>query len=315
MTQTTVLRMIHDTSSSTARRGRMGHVQLDVESLRTLVAVVDRGGMTRAAEFLGVTQSAVSWKIKRLEQRVGRPLLIRDGHSLRPTRDGRLVLDEARPLVEAHDRIVHRLASPEFTGTVRVGSNEEVGAARMARILGRFQQMYPNATIEFVVNQSRLITPLLQRGRIDLAVIQVTNEELRPDDIVLWTDELRWATHPDLPFDDGVVPLITYGENGFYRPVSEPILERHGIRYRYTVSAPTTATVRAAVAAGLGVAVISERLLADDVVEWARSAEFEPLPLASQIVRTVPGEAPVIASALADAIVQEFQDLPVRPAG
>lgn len=288
-------------------------MQLDVESLRTFVAVLDRGGMTRAAEHLGMTQSAVSWKIKRLEQRIGRPLLIRDGHTLRPTRDGRLVLDEARPLVEAHDRIVHRLASPEFSGTVRVGSNEEVGAARMARILGRFQQMYPGATIEFVVNQSRLITPLLQRGKIDLAVIQVTNEELRPDDIVLWTDELRWATHPDMPFDEGVVPLITYGENGFYRPVSEPILERHGIRYRYTVSAPTSSNVRAAVAAGLGVAVISGRLLADDVVEWARSADFEPLPLASQIVRTVPGEAPVIAAALADAIVQEFRDLPVRP--
>ncbi len=287
-------------------------MQLDVESLRTFTAVLDRGGMTRAAEFLGLTQSAVSWKIKRLEQRVGRPLLIRDGHTLRPTRDGRTLLDEARSIVETHDRLVHRLESPDFTGTVKVGSNEEVGADRMAGILGRFKRMHPSATIEFVVNQSRLLTPLLERGRIDLAVIQVTEDELRTDDVVLWSDELRWATHRDMPYDSGVVPLITYGENGFYRPVSEPILERHGIRYRYTVTAPTSSNVRAAVAAGLGVAVLGARFLTDDVVAWARAAELDPLPRSYQIVRAVPGEPPAIAGALIDAITDEFLDLPER---
>ena len=58
-------------------------LHLDVESLRAYLAVLDTGGMTRAAERLGMTQSAVSWKIKRLEERLGRPLLIRDGHAVR----------------------------------------------------------------------------------------------------------------------------------------------------------------------------------------------------------------------------------------
>ncbi len=287
-------------------------MQLDVESLRTFAAVLDRGGVTRAAEFLGVSQSAASWRIKRLEQRVGLPLLIRDGHALRPTREGRTLLEEARTIVEVHDRAVHRLQSPDFTGTVKVGSNEEVGAERMASILGRFKRMHPSATIEFVVNQSRLLTPLLQRGKIDVAVIQVTDDELRLGDFVLWTDELRWATHRDVPHDTDPVPLITYGGNGFYRPVIEPILDRHGISYTYTVTAPTSANVRAAVEAGLGVAVLAERFLTDAVVEWRRGADLDPLPLAHQVVRAVPGEAPEIAAALVDAITAEFHDLPDR---
>ena len=94
--------------------------------------------MARAAEQLELSPSAMSWKIKRLEQRVGRPLLIRDGHELRPTQEGRLILEEAPAMFEAHDRLVRRLSQPEFTGTVKIGSNEEVGAARMAGILGRF---------------------------------------------------------------------------------------------------------------------------------------------------------------------------------
>lgn len=287
-------------------------MQLDVESLRTYIAVLEWGGMTRAAEHLGLTQSAVSWKIKRLEQRVGRPLLIRDGHTLRPTRDGRILLVEASEMVAAHDRIVHQLESPDFTGTIKVGSNEGIGAPRMASILGRFQRMHPASTIEFVVNQSRLLVPLLERGAIDVAVVQVTPDEQRPDDVVLWSDELRWATHRDMPFEEGVVPLITYGENGFYRPVSEPILERHGIRYTYTVSAPTSASVRAAVGAGLGVGVLASWYLDDEVVEWARAADFEPLPVVRQIVRTVPGEQPDIAGPLIAAIVDEFTDRPSR---
>ena len=102
-------------------------VQLDVESLRTLIAVLDWGSMTRAAQQLGMSQSAVSWKIKRLEQRVGRPLLIRDGHDLRPTRDGSALLDDARSIVEIHDRAVQRLSSPEFTGRIRVGLTSLMG--------------------------------------------------------------------------------------------------------------------------------------------------------------------------------------------
>ncbi len=285
---------------------------LDVESLRTYLAVLDWGSMTRAAEHVGLTQSAVSWKIKRLERRVGRPLLIRDGHTLRPTREGRILLAEARSIVGAHDRAVYRLASPDFTGTVKVGANEDTSAPRMASILGRFQRMHPSATIEFVVNQSRLLVPLLERGAIDVAVIQVTPDDQRSSDVVLWSDELRWVAHPDMPFDGEVVPLVTFGENGFYRPVIEPILERQHIAYTYTVSAPTSAAVRAAVAAGLGVGVLASRHLGDDIAEWARAVDFDPLPPVRQIVRTVPGEQPAIAAPLIEAIVDEFIDRPSR---
>ena len=78
--------------------------------------------------------------------------------------------------------------------------------------------------------------------------------------------------------------------------------------------ATTPGSVRAAVAAGLGVAVLSTRLLDDDVVAWERAVDFDPLPVMYQIVRTVPGESPDIAAALVDLIVTEFQDLPERPA-
>ncbi|MEM7284904.1 MAG: LysR family transcriptional regulator [Actinomycetota bacterium] len=283
-------------------------LKIDIESMRTFVAVTELGGISRAAEQLDLTPSAVSWKIKRLEERVGKPLLIRDGHDLRPTHEGRIVLEDAPEAIQAHDRMVSRLAYPEFTGLIKVGSNEEVGADRIAAILGRFQQTFPGSKVQFEVNQSRLLRPLIERGRIDVAVLQVGEDELRPDDRVLWDDQLVWATHRDLPFDDDVVPLITYGENGFYRPVLEPVLERHRIPYRYAVTSPTSAGVRGAVAAGLGVAVLAERLLTDDVVEWSRGAALGPLPVAHHIIRSVPGDQADATAVLVEAIAGELTD-------
>lgn len=283
-------------------------LRIDIESMRAFVAVVEMSSIRRAAEQLELTPSAVSWKIKRLEERVGTPLLIRDGHELRPTHEGRVVLDDAPTIIQAHDRMVARLAYPEFTGLIKVGSNEEVGAERIAAILGRFQQTYPGSKVEFVVNQSRLLRPLIEGGRIDVAALQVDDNEVRPEDRVLWYDELRWATHRDLTFDDGVVPLVTYGENGFYRPVLEPILERHHIPYRYAVTSPSTAGVYAAVEAGLGVAVLPDRLLSDEVVEWERGAALGLLPSSCHIIRSVPGEHSDVIEVLVEAMASELTD-------
>ena len=281
-------------------------MQLDVESLRTYLAVLDHGGMTRAAAQLDVSQSAVSWKIKRLEQRVGRPLLIREGHSFRPTRDGRTLVEDARTIVELHDRAVARLQSSELTGTVRLGANQEVGASRLAAVLGRFRHSHPGVHVEFVVDTSEGLTASLDDGQIDVAVVQVDGELLRSDDVVLWSDELRWATCCEAPFEDGAVPLITFGERCFYRPISEPVLEAAGVDYSVAFSVPSSDGVVAAVAAGLGVAVLATRYLAGDVVEWRRGAALGPLPSVHQVARVSAREHPAVASALVEAIKAEL---------
>lgn len=284
-------------------------LQLDVESLRTLLAVLDHGGMTRAAERLDTSQSSVSWKIKRLEDRVGRPLLIRDGHTLRPTRDGRALLSDARSLVEIHDRAVLRLNSSELTGTVKLGSNEEVDAAQMASLLGRFKWAHPNASIEFLIDHTVNLARKIDRGELDVAIMQVSDANLRSSDTVLWTERLHWVTSPDLTLDDSApVPLITFGEQCFYRSLSEPDLVAARIDHFVSFSASTTRGVRAALAAGLGVAVLGGYHLGDDVVDWCRSGELPELPTVHQIVRTVPGEAPDVATALVDAIAGELLD-------
>ncbi len=284
----------------------MADLQLDVESLRTYLAVLDTGGMTRAAERLNVTQSAVSWKIKRLEERVGRPLLIRDGHTVRPTRDGRALLDDARAIVRLHDGAVWRLRSPELTGKIKLGSNEEIDATHIASLLGRFKRSHPNATIEFVIDHTERLARLVDKGKIDVALMQVTDEQLRNDDTLLWTDDLHWATSSEWAYDEGAVPLITFGDLCFYRKLSEPILDAAGIEHTNAFSGSATRGVLAAIQAGLGVGVLSSWYLNDDIVEWPRGASLPSLPRVHQIARTVPGETAAAAAALVGVIAEQL---------
>ncbi len=284
----------------------MAQLHLDVESLRAFLAVLDTGGMTRAAERLDVTQSAVSWKIKRLEERVGRPLLIREGHNVRPTRDGRALLDDARTIVALHDGAVWRLRSSELTGTVKLGSNEEIGTPQIASLLGRFKRAHPNATIEFVIDHTVQLAKLVDAGQLDVVLIQATDEQLRPDDTVLWTDQLRWLSSRVWTYDEGAVPLVTFGDQCFYRRLGEPILKANRITYTHAFSGSATSGVVAAIEAGLGVGVLSEHFMSDDIIEWPRASTLPPLPRVHQIARTVPGETAAAAAALVGVIEEQL---------
>lgn len=288
-------------------------MHLDVESLRTFLAVLDHGNMTRAAEQLRLSQSAVSRKILRLEQRVGRPLLIRDGHALRPTRDGDSLIPDARSMVEIHDRAVARLQSSELTGKVRLGSNGEVEASQVAAMLGRFKLKHPGASIEFIVDHSGQLADWVETGNVDLAILQVDEEHLRTDDIVLWTEDLSWVTSCQTDYAEGTVPVIDFGEHCFYSRFSNPLFKEAGVDYRVTFSAASSADVRSAVDAGIGVAVLATRYISDDVVEWKRGTDLGVLPAVYQILRLLPGEQSEAVGALIDTIRDELTCPPTQP--
>ncbi|MEM1332188.1 MAG: LysR family transcriptional regulator, partial [Actinomycetota bacterium] len=229
--------------------------------------------------------------------------LIRDGHEFRPTREGRELIDDARSIVELHDRAAGRLATSGLAGTVRLGSNEEVDAAIMAEVLGGFRARHPGAEIEFLVEHTEQLETAIDAGDLDVALLQVLDEDLRDDDVVLWSDRLCWMTNAAVPYDTGVVPLVTFGEHCFYRRASEPTLVDASIEHRVAFSASSIGGVRAAIDAGLGVGVLASRHLGGDVVRWRVGDELPELPVIHQIARTVPGETPDTAAMLIDALV------------
>lgn len=273
-------------------------MQLDTESLRTFTTVLDTGGMTSAARQLNMSQSAVSWKIKRLEARVGRDLLIRDGRALRPSRDGEELLAYARTIVSLHDEAVARLSSSELTGRLRLGATEEVSAELVGNAASRFDRVHPGVIIDIVVDRGYRLEELLDRRQLDVALIQVFPADLRADDTLLWDDDQVWICAPDWTYGEGTVPLVTFGEHGFYQPLAEQMLRGASIKYRIAFSGPSSASLLAAVEAGFGVALMSSRSVSGNVIAWPRAESLPDLPFTQQIARTAPGPRSEIVAAL-----------------
>lgn len=234
-------------------------VRLDIDSLRTLRAIVESGSFTGAAARLHLTQSAVSWKMKRLEERLGHALLVRDGKSIEPTEMGHELLTHAERILTAHDDAVAALRLRELTGTVRLGCNDEPQIDQVADIIRSFREQHPRVGVHTRIGLSSVVGAWLRAGELDLAIVQVLASDLKETDVVLRHDRLGWFASPDLALEeDGSVPLITFGPRGFYRPIAEKLLREAGFEHVVVVECESTSGVIAAVEAGLGVAVLNE---------------------------------------------------------
>ena len=289
-------------------------MQLDVESLRAFITVLDLGGMTAAADELDISQSAVSWKIKRLEERVGRELLVRDGRRLSPSRDGRELLEYARTIVATHDAAVTRLSATGLEGTVKLGSTEEASALCTGAVCGRFSRIHPNVDLDFHVDRSSRLASMVAANELDVAVLQLRAHDARASDTVLWHDTLMWVSSPDWTYDEGTVPLITFGEDGFYRPIAEAALRDADIPHRVAFSGPSTAGVLSAVSAGIGVALLSSRSVSGDVIQWPRGDTVEHGQPGVNVARAARGAASEVAAELLADIRAELGEVPADAA-
>src|SRR3954451_33051 len=183
---------------------------LDLELLRSFVSVVDAGGFTRAGERVHRTQSTVSQQIKRLEDDVGQPLLVRSGKDVTPTEAGERLLSYARRLLALAEEARDVLARPGNEGAVRLGIPEDFAAYRLTELLATFSRSRPGLRLDVRADQSTFLRRDLERGDLDLALFKRNAGE--KSGIAVWPERLHWVTsraHPaDVKADS--VPLIFF---------------------------------------------------------------------------------------------------------
>lgn len=259
-------------------------MRLDVESLRAFRVVVGCGSLTQAASQLNLTQSAVSWKMKRLEERLGSPLLLRDGRELALTELGIELLAHAEQIVTAHDDAVDSLQRSQLEGIVHLGINDELQADEVASLLARFQRRHPMIRLHVRMGLSGPIAQQLRGGELDVALIQVFEPLQR--DHVLWTESIRWITSatPRTELTEAL-PLVTFGPHCIYRDIMMSELRAAGIDHYVAFEAESSAGVRNAVVAGFGIALLNERGVTEDCATWTVPGRRSELPSASFVVR------------------------------
>ncbi len=236
--------------------------RLEIDALRALWAIRHHGGVTRAADALGLSQSAVSHKIKRLETSLDCDLLTRRPGAPMFTAAGEELLDYAGRILGLHDEALLSLAKSTLAGRIALGLTEDTTCSDLSRVLGRFRRLHPQVSVRTKVRMSLVLRAMLEKGELDAAIVQVFAHEVRPADVVLFREGLNWVKSPELPLPLGeALPFLSFDDECFYRRWALDIGQDGGANLETVFECASAAGIVAAVTAGLGVALLSDRHL------------------------------------------------------
>lgn len=288
--------------------------RLEIDALRALLAISTYRGVTRAADHLALSQSAVSHKVRRLEKALDCDLLARRTGGPLFTEAGLRLLGYARRMTDLHDEALAALGKKPVSGTIRLGMTEDTTSGDISRILGRFTRLHPDTQVRTRISQSLTLDDWLTKDEIDIAVMQVFQQDLRPDDLVLFEDQLFWIKSPDLRIDPSrPVPFLAFDSNCFYKHWAMSEGTQPGHRFNTVFECPSIAGILASVRSGLGVALMNGLHISPDI-DVIRDVFPEP-PAIAYVARTLPKRRNDAVKALIREIASESSaGAPIRVA-
>jgi DNA-binding transcriptional LysR family regulator len=285
----------------------------DLELLRSFVSVVDSGGFTRAGERVHRTQSTVSQQIRRLEDDVGQPLLDRSGKDVTPTEAGERLLSYARRLLSLAEEARDVMARPGHQGAVRLGIPEDFAAYRLTKLLAAFSRSHPGLRLDVRADQSMNLRRDLDRGELDLALLKrAANEK---GGIAVWPERVHWVTSKSHPIDPRApsIPLIGFPAGCLYRTRAIHAIEAAGRAWHMAYSSSSLSGIQAAVAAGLGLSILSEMAIQADHRVLTAKDGFAPIDKTEVALVAAPAASPATLR-LADRLAEYCDQVQAKAA-
>lgn len=251
---------------------------LDIDSLRALVLVAEYRSFTRAAEALDASQAAISLRLKRLEARLGRRLLERTPRLVQLTPDGAALLTEARHVLAAHDAALAVLqAKPQRP--LLLGISDQAVGAQLPGLLAQLRGRLPALRLEVRIGLSRDLSEAFEAGKIDAAVLHHVGRAAPRGAELLLRDRLGWFAAPGFSWLPGEpLPLLALAAPCTVRAAAIKTLESAKIRWSESFTGGGVGALTAAVAAGLGVAVLGRRARLPGMIELTKKQRLPDLP-------------------------------------
>jgi DNA-binding transcriptional LysR family regulator len=285
----------------------MAHL-LDIDQLRTFVAIADTGSFTKAADIVHKTQSAVSMQMKRLEERVGRDIFERDGRLSRLTEDGERLLDYARRIVRLNSECMASFSEADLTGRVRLGVPDDYADRYLPEILARFSRSHPRAEVTVVCEPTPNLLDRVQSNDLDLAII--THLESRGPSEIIRVEQLLWVTSSrHCIHETDPLPLALGRPTCDWRQSGTAALEGAGRPFRILYVSWNSTAVGAAVLAGLAVSVLPESAVRSGMRILGPRDGFPALPSCKIALVRNRHEPTPLADALGQEIRQSLDNL------
>lgn len=247
-------------------------MRISLGHLEALVWVARLGGVSAAAEHLGLTQSSVSLRLRDLSEALGRPMFVRQGRGLHLTPDGSTTMAHAVLIIEQIDKLYENARPQKIAGTLRMGTSEAIAMAALPSIINRLAEAHPMLRLDVAIGTSADLERDLLAGNTDLALGINLHEDPRLKVLPLGEQRSTWLARADLqlpdcirPRDIGHLPVLT-------NPSPSPMYQQTVNWFRteglspHHISVSNSITVIAhMVAAGVGVAILPQRLVEKEI--------------------------------------------------
>ncbi|NII11895.1 LysR substrate-binding domain-containing protein [Oleiagrimonas sp. C23AA] len=262
---------------------------MDLRELETFRAVVEAGGVARAAQRLHRAQSSVTARLRQLEASLGVALFRREGRRLALTPAGDALVDYAGRMLELADETRQAVRRDGVCGRVRLGTMESTAASRLPRPLASFHGAHPRVAVELQTAPSRDLLSRLQAGELDLIVAgddvdrsQFVATPLYRETLVLVAAAGAEAHTFPQALAGGTL-LVFRGQGCAYRRRLDAWLAHRRIVPGRTLEYASYHAILASAAAGVGVCLVPQSVLdiypqRDALSVHALPARFARLP-------------------------------------
>ncbi len=250
---------------------------LALDQRQTFISSSDTGSVTKAADEVHRTQSAVSMQMRRLEERIGKPLFEKDGRTNRLTDDGEKLLSYARRLIHLNRETLSAFDDRALEGAMRIGIPDDYADRFLPEIMARFVRSNPRVELTVICEPTPGLVEQLKRGNLDLAIVthdgaRGQSEVVRREPL-LWVSSANHATH-----EEDVLPMAFGRPTCIWRRAACDVLDSVGRDYRVLFSSFSATVITAAVLSGLAISVLPECALRPGMRVLGEADGFGPLP-------------------------------------
>ncbi|MGB3277588.1 MAG: LysR family transcriptional regulator, partial [Pseudorhodobacter sp.] len=284
------------------------NIPLDSDLMRGFLAVAETGSVTRAADRLGRTQSAISMQIRKLEESLGQALFVRESRGVSLTPRGKQLLPYAQRVTGLLDEAATALRTKPLCGPVRVGIPDEYLVSVLPQALASFAQCHPETQVTIRCDFSAPQIAALKADKIDLAVVYESHghdeSEVLAVEPTVWVTSIGHAQHLRRP-----LPVATYFNSDWCAEHALRSLDQVGVSYFPAFECDTSGGMRSAVVNGLAIAPLARSTIPAGCRELTLEDGFPAVDNARVVLRRNPlGTSPVI-NAMADTLRKAFQPL------
>ncbi|MEM5501885.1 MULTISPECIES: LysR family transcriptional regulator [Ahrensia] len=284
---------------------------VDIDILKTFIAIAETGSFSKAANRVFRTPSAVSMQIKKLEDVLGASVLQRDSRSVELTQDGEMLLSYARRIIALSNEMMARFLMPDIEGSVVLGAPDDYGNKLLPAVLKRFAETHPNVCVDVVMDSSANLRERFERGELDVVVYTSSDKHVMEDGAhVVLEEDLVWAgLKGGCAYEKDPLPVSMWESGCAWRAGAVEALDKIGRSYRLAYKSAQVVAQRAAVSADLAVAPMPASFIEPPLIELTLKKHGLPPLTKYQIRMRLKSNAGCCSQAVADHVIACFDEL------